>query len=153
MSHNPISLTSATELSSAIERACRRRDPSEVIRLMTKDAVWRDNDDVHVGRDEIWNALSEAWVHALHCATRQEIESCDSRGLVIRHESEWQHAIRGRWYRSSGEMRLSLDDHGRITTVESRRAHVPISVSERRLPISTVASAESVNSKGGQDHG
>lgn len=145
MSNRPITTTEAAELSRSIEQACRTRDPSVLIRLMTKDTVWRDNDAVHVGRDEIWTALGEKWVHALHCSLRQDVESRDLQCILIRFESEWQHSIRGRWYRTSGTTRLSLDDEGRIKTVETRHTDTPISVSTRRLTISTAATTKPAN--------
>lgn len=134
----PVDAAIAADLSRSLERACRTRDPSELIRWVTKDAVWRDNDAVHVGRDEIWSALSHRWANSLHCSLRQDVESRDGQCVVIRFESEWQHSIRGRWYRTSGEARVSFDEQRRITTVESRDADTPISVSQRRLPIATV---------------
>ncbi|MDJ0751793.1 MAG: DUF1348 family protein [Woeseiaceae bacterium] len=129
----------APDLIRIIERACVERDPSVLIRHMTADTVWRDNDAVFVGRDEIWIALTEKWARALHCALQQDVESIDERAICIRFESEWQHAVHGRWYRTNGQFRISLDDEQRITTVETRHTDMPISVSSRRQRISMPA--------------
>ena len=143
MSQRTAIATVATDLARSIEKGCQTRNPSALIRLMTRDAVWRDNDAVHVGRNEIWSALNDKWENALHCTLQQAIESGDAQGAVIRFEAEWQHSQTGRWYRTSGTIRLSLDDQRRIATVESRRTHVPISVSRRRLTIPVAATTES----------
>ncbi len=143
MSHQPDTSTVATDLSRAIEQACQTRDPSALIRLMASDAVWRNNDAVHVGREEIWSALSANWANTLHYTLQQDIESCDARYVLIRFESEWQHSIRGGWYRTSGELRLSLDGRSRISTIESRHTSAPISVSSRRMTIATTVTSES----------
>ena len=125
----------ANELSQAIEQACRTRDPSALMRLMTRDAVWRDNDNVHVGRDEIWTALSDKWTNALHCTLQQDIVSSDETFIAMRFESEWQHSSHGRWYRTTGQTQITLDDQKLIATIESRHADTPISVNERHLTI------------------
>ena len=142
MAHRPDTSRLADDLSRAIEQACQTRDPSALIRLTTSDAVWRDNDAVHVGREEIWSALTANWGNSLHCALKQDVDSCDARNVVIRFQSEWQHSIRGGWYCTSGELRLSLDDRSHISTIESRHSTSPISASGRRMAIATAATPE-----------
>ncbi|MDJ0655720.1 MAG: DUF1348 family protein [Xanthomonadales bacterium] len=145
MSNRSISAAKAAEIGRSIEQALSSHSPSQAIRLVTKEAVWRDKDAVHVGRDEIWSALTQKWSNSLHCTLRQEIESFDARRIVIQFESEWQHSICGRWYRSSGEMRVSVDDHWSLSTIESRQTDTPISASERRLAISMAATSDSAS--------
>lgn len=139
--------TSAASFERHLQQACQLRDPSALIRLMIKDAVWRDNDAVHVGREEIWSALSNKWASALHCTLNREVVSCDEMSVVIRFDSEWQHSVRGRWYRTSGRVRASFNDHGHVTKVESQLTVKPISVSDRRLaiPVGATRSQNSAN--------
>ena len=135
MSVQPINATEIARLSRSFVLACKTRNPSKLIRLMSKDAVWRDNDAVHVGRDEIWGALNDKWASSLHCTLQQSIESIDTETVVIQFESEWQHSVCGRWFRTTGRIRASVGVHGAITTIESRITDTPISVGDRRLSI------------------
>ena len=144
MNHRSINSTAAATLSRSFERACKTREPSELIRLLSKDAVWRDNDVVHVGRDEIWSALGNRWANTLHCTLQPNTEFCDAHNMVIRFESEWQNSVCGRWYRTSGKIRAWLDDNGYITKVESQLADIPISVADRRLLIAVAPTAEPI---------
>ena len=139
MSDQPDTSTIAINLSDAIERASQTRDPSEIIRLLAANAVWRSNDTVHVGRGEIWSALSEHWANSLHCTTQQVIESCDSGIDVIQIQSEWQHSINGGWYRTTAELRVRLNEGAKISTIESRHSYSPISLDHRRMSIATTS--------------
>lgn len=134
--------TIATQLAVSIETACGAKDPTEVARHLAKDAVWRDDRAVYVGRDEIWNALNAKWALSLICTTHLEIEASDSQSACFRLNSEWQHANCGRWFRTETSMRVTLDDQSHVSAVESTNATETISAADRRLTIPMAATSD-----------
>lgn len=134
----------ATELARSIERACVAKDPTELVRHLAKQAVWRDDGVVYVGRGEIWNGLNEKWALSLICTTKLQIEDVDSQSVRFRLNSEWQHASCGRWFRTETSVRVTVDDRSRVSTVESTNATETISAADRRLAIPMPTTSESI---------
>ncbi len=126
-------------LNSKISTAWTSKDPSNVIRIIDPNAVWRDNDSVFLGRSEIWAALRAQWEHTLHFQTKQELASYESHRIAARFQSEWQDSQHGQWYRRSGYAEFTFDDERLITTIESRTEKRRITAEERRLKLDTAA--------------
>ena len=129
----------ASRLNQAISTAWNSKDPSNVIRIIEANAVWRDNDSVFLGRSEIWAALRSRWEHTLHFQMKQQLESYESNRIRARFESEWQNSLHGQWYRRKGHAEYTFDAGGLITKIESRTERQPITAEERRLRLDTTA--------------
>ncbi|MDJ0748197.1 MAG: DUF1348 family protein [Woeseiaceae bacterium] len=143
MHEAPENSTIAIDFARSIEKACISRNPSEIVRHLARQAVWRDDDTVYVGRDEIWKALNAKWALSLLCTTAHRIELSDSENIKLVLDAEWQHSRSGRWYCTRAVVQVTLDDQSHVATVESRNTIAPISASERRLTIPMATSFES----------
>jgi len=127
----------ANLLNEAIRMAWNSKDPSNVIRLIEANAVWRNNDSVFLGRSEIWQALRSQWQHTLHFQTKQELTSYAGNRITSHFESEWQDSLHGQWYRRSGYAEFTFDDDRLITTIESQTEQQRITAERRRLRLGT----------------
>jgi len=123
----------ASLLNEAISTAWNSRDPSNVIRIIEPNAVWRDNNHIFLGRNEIWSALRAQWEHTLHFQAKQELTSHEHNRITARFESEWQNSLHGQWYRRSGYIEFAFDDSRLITKIESQTNQQPITADERCL--------------------
>ena len=139
MSSTTLGEAEANRLNEAINIAWNSRDPSNVIRLIEPNAVWRDNDSVFLGRSEIWAALRSRWDHTLHFQLRQHLTSYEGNGIAVRFESEWQDSLHGQWYRTSGGAEFTFGADRLITKIESRTEQQPITAEERQLRLDTAA--------------
>ena len=135
--------TIAAELALSIKRACTTKNPTELVRHLAKQAVWRDDSNVHVGRDEIWRALNEKWAHSLICTTDLRIEERDSHLVRLKLNSEWQYAKCGRWFRTESDVRVTLDEQSHVSAVESTSDTKKISAADRELAIPLATPSES----------
>jgi len=139
MSATTLSETEAIRLNQVITNAWSSKDPSNVIRIIEPNAVWRENDNVFLGRNEIWAALRLRWEHTLHFQMRQDLTSYNDHCIAVRFESEWQDSLRGQWYRESGRVEFTFDTDQLITKIESRIEEHRITVEARRLRLDTTA--------------
>lgn len=128
--------TIANELALSIKQAITTKTPTALVRHLAKQAVWRDDNNVYVGRDEIWSALNNSWANSLICTTDLQVGACDAQLVHLKLNSEWQHAKCGRWFRTEIDVRITLDEHSLISAVESTGNTEKISAADRQLAIS-----------------
>ncbi len=128
-----LSEVEASLLNESINAAWNSKDPSNVIRIIEPNAVWRDNDSIFLGRSEIWAALRAQWGHTLHFQTKQKLASYEDNRIAASIESEWQDSLHGQWYRASGTVAFTFDADQLITKIESRTERRRITAEERRL--------------------
>lgn len=140
--------TVASELALSIRRASTTKDPTELVRHLAKQVVWRDDSKVHVGRDEIWGALNEKWANSPICLTDLQIEACNPQLILLKLNSEWQHARCGRWFRTQIDMRITLDEQSLVSAVESTSDTEEISAADRELAISLTPHSKSSSHSG-----
>ena len=134
--------TTANELAYSIKQASTTKNPTDLVRHLAKQAVWRDNNNVYVGRDEIWSALSHSWASSLICTTDSQIEADESQFIHLTLNSEWQHAKCGRWFRTEFDVRITLDAQSVVSAIESTSTTQKISAADRQLAIPSAAHSE-----------
>ncbi len=127
--------TIANELAHSIKQAGTTKNPTDLVRHLAKQAVWRDDDHVYVGRDEIWSALNCSWAKSLICTTDSLVVACESQFVRLKLNSEWQHAKCGRWFRTEFDVRITLDEQSAVCAIESSSTTKNISAAERQLAI------------------
>lgn len=126
---------SADPLSEAIAIAWNSSKPADMVRLMSREAVWRQGQNVHVGRHEIWTAFEAFWQYRLHYAFTQWVHSVENNIIGVKLLSEWQHSIHGSWFRASGEGSYVIDAGGQVSAMDTQQHEAPISIAERYLSI------------------
>lgn len=135
MTRPPFNRESALEAAERALTAWNARDPADFIRLLSDEPIWKDQDQVIVGRREIWESLQQKWSRALHLAVDHTLRSHDADAITLAFEAEWQDSTRGQWFRTSGESRLQFDANGLISSFDTRGHDEPITAGDRRLSL------------------
>lgn len=131
----PLDRDSAQEAARLTMDAWTARDPEEFVKLLSNKPIWKDSDQVHVGRHEIWNSLQRKWSRTLHLRVCHTLQAHETNAITIAFETEWQDSIRGQWYRTTGKSRLRFDSKGLISSMDTEGDDEPISAAHRRLTV------------------
>lgn len=129
----PFDRQAAIAATQVVELAWNTRDPAEVIKLFSADAVWKEDERVIIGRKEIWESLDQHWRHALHYRLQLQLTRSAETSLAFNSESEWQHSVSGQWYRAEGNWQLQFDNLGHIRVYEAHFKSTEISAEDRQV--------------------
>jgi uncharacterized protein len=128
----PFTETSAREKVQAAEDAWNTRDPERVAFGYTPDSVWRNRDELLVGRAQIIEFLRRKWARELDYALRKELWAYSGRRIAVRFQYEC-HDRAGQWWRSYGNELWEFTDEGLMSRREASINDVAIAESDRRI--------------------
>ena len=131
----PLSHESSVSFVKRIQALWNDGTPETIIELFAENCEWRDNERQLCRSEEIHSFLSLCQKQQLHYSVRAELWSHSFFRMAISFQSEWQHATKGRWFRSSGHLFIRLDSIGLIKEFCLSTNGSAISVNERSIGI------------------
>ncbi len=110
----PLSHDKAEAIVKAAQDIWNFADINEIGGLFNDDCEWRDNHRHLHNKQSVFDFLRLKKLSERHYQVRAEVWSHSFFRLAVSFQSEWQHAIKDRWYRSSGHIFIRLDNFGLV---------------------------------------
>lgn len=128
----PFTAESATAKVQAAEDAWNTRDPERVAAAYTADTIWRNRDELIVGRDAVTEFLTRKWERERDYRLRKRLWACTDNRIAVRFQYEWRDQG-GQWWRSYGNELWEFDDLGYMARREASINDLPVSETELRV--------------------
>ncbi len=128
----PFTAATAAAKVKAAEDAWNSRDPERVALAYTPDSVWRNRDEVILGRPAIVEFLQRKWVRELDYRLRKNLWAFGESRIAVRFQYEW-HDAGGNWFRSYGNELWEFDARGLMRRREASINDAAITEEQRRF--------------------
>ena len=107
------------------------RDASEMLTTFDGEAKVFNRGNLIEGCASIQSFLEQRLIKALHCTMTMDLWSFSDFRISASFLSDWQDAMRGRWYRTEGNMQMCFSEQGLIEKLSVSAFDTRIQVDER----------------------
>eukprot|EP00287_Rhodomonas_sp_CCMP768_P029109 CAMPEP_0202853780 /NCGR_PEP_ID=MMETSP1389-20130828/90657_1 /ASSEMBLY_ACC=CAM_ASM_000865 /TAXON_ID=302021 /ORGANISM="Rhodomonas sp., Strain CCMP768" /LENGTH=215 /DNA_ID=CAMNT_0049532339 /DNA_START=305 /DNA_END=950 /DNA_ORIENTATION=+ len=95
----PFNQETALQKVKAAEAAWNQADPELVSRAYSADSVWRNRDQLFIGREAIQDFLTRKWERETNYRLVKNLWTWHDNRIAVRFTYEYQHAESGQWFR------------------------------------------------------
>ncbi|KAF0696503.1 hypothetical protein As57867_012711, partial [Aphanomyces stellatus] len=127
----PFDAATALQKVKAAEDAWNSRDAHRVSLAYTPDTVWRNRDQIFVGRDAVVAFLTEKWANETNYTLVKNLWCHDGNRIAVRFTYEYQRVSDGQWFRCHGNELWQFDDRGFMQHRDMSGNDVPIRDEDR----------------------
>ncbi|KAH9116133.1 hypothetical protein AeMF1_009902 [Aphanomyces euteiches] len=115
----------------AAEDAWNSRDAARVSLAYTQDTVWRNRDEIFVGRDAVVEFLTRKWVGVANYKLVKNLWCYDGNRIAVRFTYEYQRVSDGQWFRCHGNELWQFDEQGYMQHRDMSGNDIPIDEKDR----------------------
>jgi len=127
----PFNQETALQKVKAAEAAWNQADPELVSRAYSADSVWRNRDQLFIGREAIQDFLTRKWERETNYRLVKNLWTWHDNRIAVRFTYEYQHAESGQWFRCHGNELWQFDAKGYMQHRDMSGNDIPIAESER----------------------
>jgi len=127
----PFNKDTALQKVKKAEAAWNSRDPELVAMAYSSDALWRNRDELFIGREEIKAFLTRKWAMETNYRLVKNLWSWHDNRIAVRFTYEYQHAETGQWYRCHGNELWQFDNKGYMQHRDMSGNDIAIEESDR----------------------
>ncbi|OQS05686.1 hypothetical protein THRCLA_02208 [Thraustotheca clavata] len=115
----------------AAEDGWNSRDANKVALAYTPDTVWRNRDQIFVGREAVVKFLQEKWALETNYKLVKHLWCSEGDRIAVRFTYEFQRISDGQWFRCHGNELWQFDSQGLMQHRDMSGNDVPIEESDR----------------------
>ncbi|KAH9133994.1 hypothetical protein LEN26_006892 [Aphanomyces euteiches] len=127
----PFAHETALQKVKAAEDAWNSRDAARVSLAYTQDTVWRNRDEIFVGRDAVVEFLTRKWVGEANYKLVKNLWCYDGNRIAVRFTYEYQRVSDGQWFRCHGNELWQFDEQGYMQHRDMSGNDIPIDEKDR----------------------
>ncbi|ETW04163.1 hypothetical protein H310_04515 [Aphanomyces invadans] len=127
----PFTAETALQKVKAAEDAWNSRDAERVSLAYTPDTVWRNRDQIFVGREAVVAFLRSKWALETNYTLVKNLWCHDNNRIAVRFTYEYQRISDGQWFRCHGNELWQFDDKGFMQHRDMSGNDVAIDESDR----------------------
>ncbi|OQR84576.1 hisitidine kinase [Achlya hypogyna] len=127
----PFTAATALQKVKAAENAWNSRDAAKVALAYTPDTVWRNRDEIFVGRDAVVSFLESKWTHETNYKLVKHLWCHNDDRIAVRFTYEYQRVSDGQWFRCHGNELWQFDAQGYMQHRDMSGNDVPIDDADR----------------------